>query len=128
MKALLRIITIAYVVLFGIVVQAQTQEKKWVYENSFNVSLPIGDMGSTYNIGLGLYGNIDYNFHKIFAARFDLGWNTFYGSDIIDTTTGLSEKPKMDVWEFTAGLRAKLAFIYVEARDGYFTGVNSWGV
>ncbi len=117
------------VVFIGIVVNAQAQEeKKWVSGNSFNVSFPVGDMESIYDLGLGIYGNIDYNINKVFAARFDLGWNTFSGSDIIDPITGFSEKPKMDVWEFTAGLRAKLAFVYVEARGGYFTGVKSWGV
>ena len=27
-----------------------------------------------------------------------------------------------------AGARLKVAFLYVEGRGGYFTGVNSWGV
>ncbi len=129
MNTLIRTITIMCVVFFGIVVHAQAQEeKKWVSGNSFNVSFPVGDMESIYDLGLGIYGNIDYNINKVFAARFDLGWNTFSGSDIIDPITGFSEKPKMDVWEFTAGLLAKLAFVYVEARGGYFTGVKSWGV
>ncbi len=129
MKTLIRTITIMCLVFFGIVVETQAQEeKKLVSGNSFNVAIPIGDMESTYNLGLGIYGNIDYNFNKVFAARFDLGWNTFSGSEIVDPITGLIEEPKMDVWEFTAGLRAKLAFVYVEVRGGYFTGVKSWGV
>lgn len=105
---------------------AQEGEKKWVSGNSFNVAFPIGNM-ETYNLGLGIYGNIDYNFNKVLAARFDLGWNYFKGDDYTDQTTGLTEEVKMNVWEFTAGLRARLSIFYVEGRGGYFTGVNSWG-
>ncbi len=127
MKSLIRVITITCFVLF-ITIQAQAQEdKKWVSGNSFNVGIPIGDMSSTYNLGLGIYGNIDYNINKVLAARFDLGWNTFSGSEYIDTL-GLTEKPTMDVWEFTGGIRVKLSIFYIEARGGYFTGVKSWGV
>lgn len=109
--------------------QTQAQEdKKWVSGNSVNVAFPIGNMESMYDLGLGIYGNIDYNFNKVLAGRFDLGWNYFSGSDITDPITGLTEKPKLNVWEFTAGLRAKLSIVYIEARGGYFTGVDSWGV
>ena len=34
----------------------------------------------------------------------------------------------MSIWEFTAGFRAKISFLYIEARGGYFTGANAWGV
>ncbi len=128
MKTITKILIVA---LFGLIivnVQAQSDdEKKLVSGNSFNVAFPVGDMASTYDFGWGIYGNVDYNFNKFLAGRFDLGWNTFSGPDISDTITGLSEEVKTNVWEFTAGLRVKVAIFYVEARGGYFTGVDSWG-
>ncbi len=106
----------------------RAQNGKWSSGNSFSVGFPIGDMASAYDLGLGVYGNIDYDMNKLLALRFDLGWNSFSGPDIIDPKTGLSEEVKQSVWEFTAGLRLKLAIFYVEGRGGYFTGVNSWGL
>ena len=107
---------------------AQKKERKLVSGNSVSFGFPTGNMASTYNFGWGIYGNIDYNLVKFLALRFDLGYNSFSGPDITDPVTGLPDTPKMNVWEFTAGARLKVAFLYVEGRGGYFTGVNSWGV
>ncbi len=129
MRVFTKVIAIACVMSF-MSIQAQVQaqdEKKLVSGNSFNVGIPIGNMESRYDLGLGIYGNIDYNFNKFLTARFDLGWNTFDGPDVTDPNTGFVEDVQMDVWEFTGGLRAKLSVFYVEARGGYFTGVSSWG-
>jgi len=115
---------------FGVTFVSAAQrnnEKKLVSGNSVNFIFPIGEMSEKYNFGWGIYGNIDYNFTKFLAARFDLGWNSVSGPDITDPITGLPETPKMNLWEFTGGLRFKVAFFYVEGRGGYFTGVNSWG-
>ena len=115
-------------------VQAQAQEKKsekgWVSGLSFSSAFPVGNM-ERYSYGFGLYSNFDYNFNKNFSARFDLGWNDFSGPEttFIDNKGKThTDQPNMSVWEFTAGLRAKISVIYIEARGGYFTGVNSWGV
>jgi hypothetical protein len=125
-----RITTVILLLTFGIAFTsvAQKDGKKFHSGNSVNFMFPIGDMASTYNFGWGIYGNMDYDLvGKLLAARFDLGWNSVSGPDYNDPVTGLPETPKMNLWEFTAGLRLKLAFFYIEGRGGYFTGVNSWG-
>ncbi len=126
MKSITKAIAIMCLMSFVMITQAQ-DEKKWVSGNSFNLGFPIGDMESLYDLGYGIYGNVDYNINKLLVARFDLGWNTFYGSDLTNPITGLPEEIKMDIWEFTAGLRARVSIFYVEARGGYFTGADSWG-
>ena len=126
MNSITKVIAIMCLMSFVMITQAQ-EEKKWVSGNSFNAAFPIGDMESMYDFGWGIYGNIDYNFNKFLIGRFDLGWNTFDGPDLTNPITGLQEEVKMDIWEFTAGLRARLSIFYIEARGGYFTGVNSWG-
>jgi len=106
------------------------QEKGWVGGNSFSVAFPVGNM-EAYSHGFGVYGNFDYNFNKVLAARFDLGWNDFSGPEKtwMDLNSVVhTDHPNMSVWEFTAGLRVKVSIIYIEARGGYFSGVNSWGV
>ncbi len=110
---------------------AQEGEKKWVSGNSLNVIIPQGDLAKEYNYGLGFYGNIDYNFNEHIAWRFDLGWNDLEGDErtIVDTTGYVhTHKPKISVWEFTTGFKASFSVFYIEARGGYFTGINEWGV
>ena len=107
---------------------AFAQEKKLISGTSVAVGFPIGNMASAYDFGYGVYGVIDYNINKILVGRFDLGWNTFSGPDITDPITGLPIEVQQDIWEFTAGMRVKLAIFYIEGRGGYFTGVKSWGV
>ncbi len=126
MKTILKLLVIVFV-LTGLN-RVYAQEKKLVSGNSFTVGLPIGNMASTYDFGWGIYANIDYNLNSVLAARFDLGYNSFSGPDSANPVTGLPEEVQQDVWEFTAGLRAKIAIVYVEARGGYFTGVSAWGV
>jgi len=119
--ALLGIITIT---------QAQQEQKKLISGNSFNVMLPQGTFADTYNHGFGIYANIDYNFNKFLAARFDLGWNDVSGpeSSYMDADSSFhTHHPNMSVWEFTGGLRLKVAVVYAEVRGGYFTGLNEWG-
>jgi len=109
--------------------QKSDTEKGWVSGNSVMYSSPVGNM-EAYNYGLGFYGNIDYIFNKHFAARLDIGWNEFTGKEhqYIDVNGKYHDvKPSMSVWEFTAGARANAGIFYLEARGGYFTGVNSWG-
>ncbi len=111
--------------------QKKSQEKGIIAGNSFNVMFPQKTLKDTYNYGLGIYANFDYNFNKHLAARFDLGWNSVTGPEIT-TTDSLgfvyTDKPRMTVWEFTAGLKASVSIVYIEVRGGYFTGVSSWGV
>ncbi len=104
------------------------QDAKWTSGNSLSVSFPMGTMADTYDLGLGIYGNIDYHMNKLLALRFDLGWNRFSGSGIVDPNTGLTEDIQQTIWEITAGVRLKLAVFYIEGRGGYFTGVSSFGV
>jgi hypothetical protein len=123
---------IAFALLFIVSIsqKANAQEKGWVSGNSFSVAFPVGNL-DRYSHGFGIYGNLDYNFNKVLAARFDLGWNDFSGPEktYIDQN-GLAhvDHPNMSVWEFTAGLRVKVSILYIEARGGYYTGVNRWGV
>ena len=141
MKLFTRTVAIVLFMSMFIGIQAQAQEtkkeKKFVSGNSFNVAFPMGDMESLYNTGWGIYANFDYNFSSFLAARFDLGWNSFNGTDLTPDlglkSASAYEAPvvtvgNLDVFEFTGGLRAKIAFFYVEARGGYFTGINEWGV
>jgi len=72
-----------------ILVQAQ-DDKKLISGNSISIGIPIGDMESSYDFGFGIYANFDYKFNKFLTGRFDLGWNSFDGDDIIDQDTGPS--------------------------------------
>ena len=112
---------------FNSSLRAQDNEKKLISATGINFAFPIGDMSSVYNFGWGFYADIDYNLNKFLTARMDIGWNQFNGDDILDPVSGISNKVNQSVWEFTGGLRANLAFVYLEGRGGYFTGVNSWG-
>ena len=129
-RTITRTITIALLLIVAFSFQAKSQDNGWVSGNSFSVAFPVGNM-ETYAHGFGIYGNFDYNFNKVFAARFDLGWNDFSGPEktwIDNNKVAHVVHPNMSVWEFTAGLRAKVSIIYIEARGGYYTGVNQWGV
>ena len=129
MKFFTRTVAIMLFMSMFIGIQSQAQEEsKWTSGSSFSLAFPMGDMDGVYDMGYGIYGNIDYNFSSFLAARFDLGWNTFKTTDIKDLDTGLALDEKLNVWEITGGLRAKIAIFYVEARGGYFTGIKEWGV
>ena len=138
MKFFTRTVAIMLFMSMFIGIQSQAQEEsKWTSGNSISLSFPMGDMDGVYDMGYGFYGNIDYNFSNFLAARFDLGWNTFKGTDLASGLdlksasgyeTPLLTVDNLNVWEFTGGLRAKIAVFYVEARGGYFTGINEWGV
>jgi len=138
MKFFTRAVAIMLFMSMFIGIQSQAQEEnKWTYGNSFNLAFPMEDMEGMYEMGYGIYANFDYNFSSFLAARFDFGWNSFNGTDLT-SDLGLKsafeyEVPvvttdNLSVWEFTGGLRAKIAVFYVEARGGYFTGINEWGV
>jgi len=106
------------------------QEKKLIGGNSLNVIIPQGTLANKYDHGFGIYANYDYNFNEHFAARFDLGWNDISGPEInfIDSDGNYHyDHPNMSVWEFSAGLKAQVSIFYIEARGGYYSGVNSWG-
>jgi len=131
MNSKIRILGLALmlIVLFQANAQKDNKEKGWRSGNSVMYSSPVGNM-EAYNYGLGVYGNVDYIFNKHFAARLDIGWNEFTGKEhqYIDVNgTFHNVKPSMSVWEFTAGARANVGIFYIEARGGYFTGVDSWG-
>ena len=108
----------------------KAQESGWKYGNSISVGFPVDNMDN-YSHSIGVYADFDYNFNEFLAARFDLGWNDFSGperswvdkSGIVHT-----DHPNMSLWEFSGGLRLRLAFFYIEGRGGYFTGINQWGV
>jgi len=126
----LTLIAVSLLIMLAFTNSIKAQDKGWTSGNSFSVAFPIGNL-ERYSHGFGVYGNFDYNFNKVLAARFDLGWNDFSGpektwmdqSGIVHT-----DHPNMSVWEFTAGLRAKVSILYIEARGGYYSGVNRWGV
>jgi len=126
----LTLIAIAFLTMTAFTNKLSAQDKGWVSGNSFSVAFPVGNM-ERYSHGFGVYGNFDYNFNKVLAARFDLGWNDFSGPEktwIDQSGIVHTDHPNMSVWEFTAGLRAKVSILYIEARGGYYSGVNRWGV
>jgi len=128
MKNLIKVILV--VILIAGYSQVQAQDKKLVSATSFNIVLPQSTFSDTYDHGFGVYANIDYNFNKVLAARFDLGWNDVSGPEkiIADANGDLHYvNPNMSVWEFTAGLRAKFSIFYIEGRAGYFSGINKFG-
>jgi hypothetical protein len=97
--------------------------------SSFSYNRPMQNMNK-YEYGFGIYSNVDYNFNKHIAARLDIGWNDYSGPETtyIDQNGIVhTEHPNMSIWDFTAGLRAMAGPAYIEARGGYYTGVNSWG-
>ena len=117
--------------LFILLGSSFAQESKLISGNSLNVMIPQGDLAKEYNFGIGIYGNVDYNFNEHLTGRFDLGWNDLEGDEktIADTAGNVyTHKPNISVWEFTTGLRLRFSVFYVEARGGYFTGVHEWGV
>ncbi len=118
------VLTLLMVLVVNIDAQAQ-DDKKFTAGNSLNIALPLSDMGNFYDYGWGIYANFDYNLNELLVARFDFGYNSFSGPD--DLSTLIPEDVQMDVWEFTAGLRAKMSVFYAEARGGYFIGADSWG-
>lgn len=108
----------------------QNNEKSFIGGTSLNVMFPQGTLGDTYNHGVGIYGNLDYNFNKHFALRADLGWNDLSGPETSyadSTGTIHTNHPNMSVWEITGGFKLSASIVYVEARGGYFTGLNEWG-
>jgi hypothetical protein len=77
-----------------------------------------------------VYANFDYNLNKYFALRADPGWNDVSGPETsyIDPAGVIhTNHPNMSVWEFTRGFKAQVSIFYIEARGGYFSGVNDWG-
>ncbi len=130
MKKTYLFLMLLFIITYTQQAKAQAKDKGWVSGNSLSVGFPVGNM-ETYSHGIGVYADFDYNFNKFFAARFDFGWNDFSGPEKtwVDLN-GISHvsHPNMSVWEFTAGLRAKVSILYIEARGGYYTGINSWGV
>lgn len=126
-------ITVGMILCLFLIFTVQTKaqdEKKLIGGNSFNVFLPQGELAETYDHGFGFYGNFDYNLSKHLALRFDLGWNDISGPETsyVDTVGVVHmNHPNMSVWEFTGGLKASVSVIYIEARGGYFTGINDWG-
>jgi len=131
MKTIYKSLTaILFIALVTFSTQLKAQESGWKSGNSFSVGFPVGNM-EAYSHSFGIYGNVDYNFNKHFAARFDLGWNDFSGPEktwIDHNGITHTDQPNMSVWEFTAGFRAQVSILYIEARGGYFTGVQNWGV
>lgn len=107
------------------------QDSKLISGTSINFIIPQGELAKDYNLGIGIYGDIDYEFNEHFAWRFDLGWNDMEGEErqVVDTN-GLiyTHKAKMSIWEFTTGFKASLSVFYVEVRGGYFTGIHEWGI
>jgi len=107
----------------GFTFSAKAQEEpKFVSGNSISYSMPQGAIENVYDYGYGIYANFDYNFSKHLVGRFDLGWTQFDGSDILGY-----EVDKQNVWEFTAGARARVSILYAEIMGGYYTGFDSWG-
>ncbi|RUA25143.1 MAG: hypothetical protein DSY76_06910 [Bacteroidetes bacterium] len=125
-----KILIFSLLTVFAFSMQLKAQDSGWKSGNSISVGFPVNNLNQ-YTHSIGVYGNVDYNFNKHFAARFDLGWNDFSGPEktwIDQSGNTHTDQPNMSVWEFTAGLRVQVSILYIEARGGYYTGINSWGV
>jgi hypothetical protein len=107
------------------------EEKKLMSGNSLNIFIPQGTLAETYDHGYGIYANFDYNLNKYFAVRGDFGWNDVSGPETsyLDTNGVIhTNHPNRSIWEFTAGMKAQISIVYIEARGGYFSSLNEWGV
>ncbi len=83
---------------------------------SFTGGFPVKGLPK-YDYSFGAYSHFDFNFNKYFALRLDIGWNDFSGKEkeYIDSKGGVhTDTPGMSVWEFTAGLRAKVSYFYID--------------
>ena len=117
-------------ILFVGVLKLQSQEKSIISGNSFNILLPQKELTKTYDYGLGIYANYDYELNEHFSARFDLGWNDIIGPRIESVDEdGIVHihHTNTSIWEISGGLKANLLVFYVEMRGGYFTTINDWG-
>ena len=115
----------------GLVSQAQDSEPKLVSGISWGYIIPQENLDVVYDHGFAFIGNFDYRFNKNLIGRFDIGWNDLSGPETqyIDTAGVVhTNHPNRSILEITAGLRAAYSYFYVEARGGYFTGINEWGV
>jgi hypothetical protein len=81
---------------------------------------PTGDFDKTHDPGWGIHAAFDYSLIPLVTLTGDFGWNTFQGKEI-----GI---PDVDIWEFSAGGKVNLAFLYAGAEVGYFTDVKEWDV
>ena len=115
-------ITFILLLTISFISSVNAQEKKFVSGNSLTYIMPQDALGDIYSSGYGIYANFDYNFSKHLVGRFDLGWNTFNGTDVLGVTV-----ENKNVWDFTAGARARISLFYAEFMGGYYTGFNSWG-
>ncbi len=115
-------ITFVLVLFMGIISNVNAQEKKLVSGNSIIYAIPQGQTSDIYNYGYGISANFDYNFSEHLVGRFDLGWNQFDGDNIAGF-----DLEKLNVWEFTGGIRGRISLFYAEILGGYYTGFDSWG-
>ncbi len=137
-KTIFLIITISFFSLHNVFAQQDTISSTVQDKNndegfkmyaSFTGGFPVKGL-PTFDYSFGAYSHFDYNFNEHFAIRLDLGWNDFAGkeTEYVDNQGGVhTDIPDMSVWEFTAGLRAKVSYFYLEGRAGYFTGIHEWG-
>ena len=68
--------------LFVVALKLQAQGK-FISGNSFNILLPQKELAKTYEYGLGIYANYDYELSKHLAIRLDVGWNDVSGPLIV---------------------------------------------
>ncbi len=82
---------------------------------------PTGDFDDKYDSGWGIHAAFDYSLIPLVTLTGDFGWNTFQAKEI--------GTPDVDIWEFSAGGKVNLAFLYAGAEVGYFTTeVNEWDI
>jgi len=86
---------------------------------------PTGDFDDAYDSGWGIHAAFDYSLIPLITLTGDFGWNTFQGKEIGDTGIKLDD---VDMWEFSAGGKVNLAFLYAGAEVGYFTDENEWDI
>ncbi|BDD00927.1 hypothetical protein [Persicobacter psychrovividus] len=107
------------------------EDRKLIAGNSVAYIIPSGSMADTYTHGFGVFAHFDYPIGKYFAWRLDVGWNDIAGDEnqYVDVNGQvLTNHPERTIWEFSTGLQAKYSVVYVEARVGYLSSINSVGI
>lgn len=103
-----------------------TLSAQFIGGNSIAVLVPSGDFGETHTVGLGLYGNLEYELSEKSALLFELGWAQWSADDEL----GNSVVEDLTTWSLLGGINFSiLGPLYIEGRGGYyFNDLQEWAL